>query len=187
MNAVVTVILSLLHACFSRIRSHQIWDPVLPDWNPLLAHLPPNGDLSFACWDLWSVAPYSETDITSAQQNKTNLQHSSSWHQFIVILHFNLTTGSKAAAYVIFHLVEWLTWYKSVGRCQVIIAAELLKNADELVKAKIHPTSVISGYRLACKYVWLVTSSLTIRLNCFIRCWICAEISSSWWILRWLW
>lgn len=33
----------------------------------------------------------------------------------------------------------------------VIIAAELLKNADDLVKQKIHPTSVISGYRLACK------------------------------------
>ena len=32
-----------------------------------------------------------------------------------------------------------------------MIAAELLKNADELVKSKIHPTSVISGYRLACK------------------------------------
>jgi len=39
----------------------------------------------------------------------------------------------------------------------VIIAAELLKNADLLVKQKIHPTSVISGYRwackLACKYI----------------------------------
>lgn len=33
----------------------------------------------------------------------------------------------------------------------VIIAAELLRNADELVKCKIHPTSIISGYRLACK------------------------------------
>ena len=33
----------------------------------------------------------------------------------------------------------------------VIIAAELLKNADVLVKQKIHPTSIISGYRLACK------------------------------------
>jgi len=33
----------------------------------------------------------------------------------------------------------------------VIIAAELLKNADELVKCKIHPTSIISGFRLACK------------------------------------
>ena len=33
----------------------------------------------------------------------------------------------------------------------VIVAAELLKNADELVRQKIHPTSVIAGYRLACK------------------------------------
>merc|ERR1711963_939003 len=33
----------------------------------------------------------------------------------------------------------------------VIIAAELLKNADDLVKQKIHPTSIISGYRLACR------------------------------------
>lgn len=33
----------------------------------------------------------------------------------------------------------------------VILAAELLKNADELVKQKIHPTTLISGYRLACK------------------------------------
>lgn len=29
----------------------------------------------------------------------------------------------------------------------VIVAAELLKNADELVKSGIHPTTVISGYR----------------------------------------
>lgn len=33
----------------------------------------------------------------------------------------------------------------------VIIAAELLKNADELVKQKTHPTSVISGYQISCK------------------------------------
>ncbi|XP_053211932.1 T-complex protein 1 subunit alpha-like [Panonychus citri] len=33
----------------------------------------------------------------------------------------------------------------------VLMAAELLKNADELVSSKIHPTSIISGYRLACK------------------------------------
>lgn len=31
----------------------------------------------------------------------------------------------------------------------VLIAAELLKRANELVKRKIHPTSIISGYRLA--------------------------------------
>lgn len=31
----------------------------------------------------------------------------------------------------------------------VILAAELLKRANDLVRAKIHPTSIISGYRLA--------------------------------------
>jgi len=39
----------------------------------------------------------------------------------------------------------------------VIIAAELLKRANELIKHKLHPTSIISGYRLAsreaCKYI----------------------------------
>jgi T-complex protein 1 subunit alpha len=39
----------------------------------------------------------------------------------------------------------------------VIIAAELLKRANELVKNKIHPTTIISGYRLAvkeaCKFI----------------------------------
>lgn len=33
----------------------------------------------------------------------------------------------------------------------VIIAAELLKRANELVKNKIHPTTIITGYRLASK------------------------------------
>jgi len=33
----------------------------------------------------------------------------------------------------------------------VIIAAELLRRANELVKHKIHPTSIIAGYRLACR------------------------------------
>jgi len=33
----------------------------------------------------------------------------------------------------------------------VIVASELLRNAEELVKQKIHPTSIISGYRMACK------------------------------------
>ncbi|GLJ13992.1 hypothetical protein SUGI_0223700 [Cryptomeria japonica] len=39
----------------------------------------------------------------------------------------------------------------------VIIVAELLKRANDLVRNKIHPTSIISGYRLAmreaCKYI----------------------------------
>merc|ERR1719186_277242 len=33
----------------------------------------------------------------------------------------------------------------------VIIAAELLKAADELIKQKVHPTTIINGYKLACK------------------------------------
>ncbi|CAH7671893.1 T-complex protein 1 subunit alpha [Phakopsora pachyrhizi] len=33
----------------------------------------------------------------------------------------------------------------------VIIASELLKRANELIKNKIHPTTIITGYRLACK------------------------------------
>ncbi|KAI5960154.1 cct1 [Candida pseudojiufengensis] len=33
----------------------------------------------------------------------------------------------------------------------VLIAAELLKRANELVKHKVHPTTIISGYRLALK------------------------------------
>jgi len=39
----------------------------------------------------------------------------------------------------------------------VIIAAELLKRANELVKNRIHPTTIITGYRLAskeaCKFI----------------------------------
>jgi hypothetical protein len=35
----------------------------------------------------------------------------------------------------------------------VILAAELLKRANDLVRAKIHPTSIISGYRLAMREV----------------------------------
>lgn len=33
----------------------------------------------------------------------------------------------------------------------VLVASELLRRANELVRNKIHPTTVITGYRLACK------------------------------------
>ncbi|EIM22465.1 T-complex protein 1 [Wallemia mellicola CBS 633.66] len=33
----------------------------------------------------------------------------------------------------------------------VIVASELLRRANDLVKNKIHPTTIITGYRLACK------------------------------------
>jgi T-complex protein 1 subunit alpha len=48
----------------------------------------------------------------------------------------------------------------------VIIAAELLKNAEELVKYKIHPTTIISGYRIACKEaVRYIQDNLTIKVE----------------------
>lgn len=47
----------------------------------------------------------------------------------------------------------------------VILAAELLKGANELVTQKIHPTSIISGYRLACK---LVTTIFVYIFDCII-------------------
>lgn len=48
----------------------------------------------------------------------------------------------------------------------VLIAAELLKNAQELVQNKIHPTSVISGYRLACKEACkYVQDNLTVSVD----------------------
>lgn len=45
----------------------------------------------------------------------------------------------------------------------VIIAAELLRAADELIKQKIHPTTIINGYKLACKEsVKFIQENLTI-------------------------
>lgn len=45
----------------------------------------------------------------------------------------------------------------------VIIAAELLRGADELIKQKIHPTTIINGYKLACKEsVKFIQENLTI-------------------------
>ena len=45
----------------------------------------------------------------------------------------------------------------------VIVAAELLKRANELVKNNIHPTIVMSGFRLALKEaVKYIKSSLVV-------------------------
>jgi T-complex protein 1 subunit alpha len=46
----------------------------------------------------------------------------------------------------------------------VILAAELLKRANELVKMKVHPTSIMAGYRLALKEsVKWITQELAIK------------------------
>ncbi|KAJ1549569.1 T-complex protein 1 subunit alpha [Cladochytrium tenue] len=48
----------------------------------------------------------------------------------------------------------------------VIIAAELLRRANELVKNKIHPTTIISGYRLASKEaVKFIVDQLTTKVD----------------------
>ena len=44
----------------------------------------------------------------------------------------------------------------------VIVAAELLKRANELVRNKIHPTSIIGGYRIAMREVQALTTMLMI-------------------------
>lgn len=48
----------------------------------------------------------------------------------------------------------------------VILAAEFLRGANELVRQKIHPTSIISGYRLACKEACkYIQENLTINVD----------------------
>ncbi|CAI2364099.1 unnamed protein product [Moneuplotes crassus] len=48
----------------------------------------------------------------------------------------------------------------------VILAAELLKRANNLVKNKIHPTTVMAGYRLALKeMIKYIKSNLTVKVE----------------------
>lgn len=48
----------------------------------------------------------------------------------------------------------------------VIIAAELLRRANELVKMKIHPTTIITGYRFACREACkFMTDQLSIKVD----------------------
>merc|ERR1719454_2004566 len=48
----------------------------------------------------------------------------------------------------------------------VIIAAELLKRANELVKNKIHPTTIMSGYRIAMKEsIKYIQENLSVKVD----------------------
>ncbi|KAG6885993.1 hypothetical protein C0993_006109 [Termitomyces sp. T159_Od127] len=52
----------------------------------------------------------------------------------------------------------------------VIIAAELLRRANELVKSKVHPTTIITGYRLACREaVKFMQDQLSIKVDALGR------------------
>lgn len=56
----------------------------------------------------------------------------------------------------------------------VILAAELLRRANALVTAKIHPTNIIAGYRLAmreaCKYI---RDKMVCFWGCLVRFLLC--------------
>lgn len=73
----------------------------------------------------------------------------------------------RPAAKVLVELAEQRD--KEVGDATtsvVIIAAELLCRANDLVKNKIHPTSVISGYRMASKEaVKFIVDQLTNKVD----------------------
>eukprot|EP01132_Coremiostelium_polycephalum_P009100 gene9100-11151_t len=48
----------------------------------------------------------------------------------------------------------------------VILAAEFLKRANELVQRKIHPTTIISGYRLACtEAIKYINENLALKVD----------------------
>jgi len=48
----------------------------------------------------------------------------------------------------------------------VIVAAELLKRGNELVKNKIHPTTIIAGYRLASKEaVKFIQTQMSVKVD----------------------
>lgn len=58
----------------------------------------------------------------------------------------------------------------------VILAAELLKRANELVRMNLHPTTIIAGYRLACKEACrFTTEQLSLKVDalgkeCLVSC-----------------
>lgn len=53
----------------------------------------------------------------------------------------------------------------------VILAAELLKRANDLVRMRVHPTNIMAGYRLAMKEaVRYIKSSLTVTSDKMERC-----------------
>eukprot|EP00124_Ichthyophonus_hoferi_P005019 Ihof_evm2s642 gene=Ihof_evmTU2s642 len=90
---------------------------------------------------------------------------------------FQLLEVEHPAAKVLVELAQLQDQEVGDGTTSVVIlAAELLKNAGELIKQKIHPTSVISGYRLASKEaIKYIQDQLTVNVedlgrDCLINC-----------------
>merc|ERR1712018_473708 len=72
--------------------------------------------------------------------------------------------GKHPAAKLLCQIADQQDYEVGDGTTSVVIfAAELLKGAEELVRQKIHPYSVIAGYTLACKEaVKYIRENLTI-------------------------
>jgi len=46
------------------------------------------------------------------------------------------------------------------------LASEFLKRANELIKNKVHPTSIMSGYKMACKEACkYITENLAMKVS----------------------
>lgn len=58
----------------------------------------------------------------------------------------------------------------------VIIASELLKRANDLIKNKLHPTSIMSGYKMACREACnYIQTNLSMKVSdlgkdCLVNC-----------------
>ncbi len=58
----------------------------------------------------------------------------------------------------------------------VIVASELLKRANDLIKNKLHPTSIMSGYKIACREACnYIQQHLSVKVSdlgkdCLINC-----------------
>eukprot|EP01133_Synstelium_polycarpum_P017766 gene17766-21193_t len=62
----------------------------------------------------------------------------------------------------------------------VILAAELLKRANELVLKKIHPTVIISGYRIACtEAIKYINETLAVKVETLAKDYIINTVKTS--------
>lgn len=80
------------------------------------------------------------------------------YHVFIILVRVSCTVAHGSTLLVSLQILVELAELQDqeVGdgtTSVVIVAAEILKRANDLVRNKIHPTSIISGFRLAMREV----------------------------------